>query len=98
MSAKYDREKYHRRSIRLKDYDYSQRGKYFVTICTRNKECILGDIIDGKMQLNKYGKISGDFWNKIPIHFPDAKSDEFVVMPNHIHGIIIITGCIDERM
>ena len=97
MASIYNPEKHHRRSIRLKDYDYSQPGEYFVTICTRNKECIFGEIIEDRMQLNEYGKIANDFWNEISIHFPGVKSDKFVVMPNHIHGIIMIMNSIDDN-
>lgn len=79
-----------RRSIRLKDYDYSQPGAYFVTICTNNKECLFGDVINGAIQLNEMGIIAQQCWNSIPEHFPKTFLDEFIVMPNHIHGIIVI--------
>lgn len=83
-----------RRSIRLKEYDYSQAGGYFVTICTYGGKCLLGNVITGEMRLSQYGEITNKFWHKIASHFPNAKTDVFVVMPNHIHGIIFIT---DER-
>jgi REP element-mobilizing transposase RayT len=79
-----------RRSIRLKDYDYSQAGAYFVTICTHRKECSLGDIRDGNIELTAVGKIASKYWTEIPEHFIGAELDEFVVMPNHIHGIVMI--------
>ena len=79
-----------RRSIRLKGYDYSRPGAYFITICTSNRECWFGEIIDDKMILNEYGKIAKQCWIDIPVHFPDVMLDEFIVMPNHIHGIVVI--------
>ena len=86
----YDRKRHHRRSIRLKGYDYSQAGAYFVTIRTKNGECVLGDIIGGKMKLSALGKVADRFWLQIPEHFLYVELDEFKVMPNHIHGIILI--------
>ncbi len=79
-----------RRSIRLKGYDYSQAGAYFVTICTKDRECLFGDITNGEMQLNIMGTVVQQYWNKIPRHFPNTAIDEFIVMPNHVHGIICI--------
>lgn len=79
-----------RRSIRLKEYDYSQNGAYFVTICTQNKGHVLGEILDGEMRLNGYGEIVSKFWDKIPHYFSNVKTDLHAVMPNHIHGIILI--------
>ncbi|MDD3806815.1 MAG: hypothetical protein PHE86_02090 [Candidatus Marinimicrobia bacterium] len=92
---KYNPEEHHRQSIRLKDYDYSQPGAYFVTICTQNQECLFGKIVDGKMVLNECGKITKQCWLDIPNHYSNAELDEFVIMPNHIHGIIIIVGGIN---
>ena len=89
---KYNPDIHHRRSIRLKDYDYSQSGAYFVTICNKNKECLFGDVVDRKMRLNEMGIVVQQCWNVIPEHFPNTVSDEFIVMPNHIHGIIVIVG------
>ena len=86
------RSPHHRRSIRLKDYDYSQYGAYFVTICAQNRECLFGEIIDGAMVLNKLGQITHQCWQDIPKHFPQVELDEFVIMPNHVHGIICIVG------
>jgi len=88
---KYNPEIHHRRSIRLKDYDYSQEGAYFITICTKNRECIFGRIVDGKMQLNKFGEIVRYTWFDLPNHNTNVELDQFIIMPNHIHGIIIIT-------
>jgi putative transposase len=86
-------EKHHRKSIRLKEYDYSQSGKYFVTICTHNHECTLGKIVDGEMQLNEIGRIVQEEWLRTPIIRPGIELDVFTIMPNHFHGIIVI---IDE--
>ncbi|MGA3286894.1 MAG: hypothetical protein ABSD46_05690 [Bacteroidota bacterium] len=80
----------HRRSVRLKEYDYSQPGEYFVTICTRDHECTLGEIINGEMRLNAIGKIVEEEWLRTAIIRPDIQLDLYVVMPNHIHGIIVL--------
>ena len=87
---KYNPEKYHRRSIRLKGYDYSQSGGYYLTIVTQDRKCLFGDIINGKMILNESGRFAQKCWLDIPKHFPHVYLDEFIIMPNHIHGIIII--------
>lgn len=81
----------HRRSVRLKDYDYSKEGVYFITICTHGRECLFGNISNDKMLLNDFGKIADECWLEIPQHFPNVQLHEHVVMPNHIHGIIQIT-------
>jgi REP element-mobilizing transposase RayT len=81
---------YHRRSIRLKEYDYSQNGAYFVTICTYNSECIFGTLKDGIIDLSSIGDIAYKFWIEIQNHFNNIVLDEFVIMPNHIHGIVMI--------
>jgi REP element-mobilizing transposase RayT len=85
--------KYHRRSVRLKDYDYSQSGAYFITICTKNRKCLFGAIVDGAMRLNECGEVVQKCWREIPCHFPGAQLDEFVIMPNHIQGIVFIIDC-----
>lgn len=87
---KYNPDKHHRRSIRLKGYDYSQAGAYFVTICTKNRQCLFGNVVNGEMIFNDAGQIARKCWLEIPDHYPNAILDEFVIMPNHIHGIIII--------
>ncbi len=94
----YDKYRHHRRSFRLKNYDYSQAGAYFVTICIKGRECMFGDVVDGEMGLNYAGQMVRDVWHKIPEHFPHADIDEFIVMPNHAHGIIVICrdGCRGE--
>lgn len=79
-----------RKSIRLPGYDYSQPGAYFITICTHDRLPLFGKIVDGAMVLNTAGKIVEKCWCAIPGHFPQVTLDEFVVMPNHVHGIIIV--------
>ena len=90
----YDPDIHHRRSVRLKGYDYSQEGAYFVTICTQNRACFFGAAADGEMQLNNAGEIAKATWNEFPARFPSLGLDAFVVMPNHIHGIIMVGGAI----
>ena len=79
-----------RRSIRLQGYDYSQAGAYAVTICTHNRDCLFGEIAGGKMVLNHAGHAALQCWQAIPDHFPHAELDAFVMMPNHVHGIVVI--------
>ena len=84
--------RYHRRSIRLKGYDYTQPGAYFVTICTHGRKMLFGRVVDGEMALNEFGEIVREEWFKTAQVRPYVRlyEDEFVVMPNHIHGIIWI--------
>jgi putative transposase len=86
----YDPHKHHRRSIRLKGYDYSQAGAYFVTICIKGGQCLLGHVVDGVMQLNELGEIVQACWDDLPSHYPNVILDAFGIMPNHVHGIIVI--------
>jgi putative transposase len=79
-----------RRSIRLKSYDYSADGAYFITICVRHRECLLGKINDGQMILNQYGAIVRDVWEGLADLVSDIEIDEYVIMPNHFHAIISI--------
>jgi putative transposase len=85
-------------SIRLKDWDYASPGMYFVTICTRDKNPYFGKIVDGKMILSEIGLIAENYWREIPEHFPYTVLDEFIIMPDHIHGIIEITESIVETL
>jgi putative transposase len=86
----YNPDIHHRCSIRLKGYDYSQQGAYFVTICTYKRNCLFGEIVDGEIKLNTNGEIVRGCWLSIFRHFLNVELDEFVIMPNHLHGIIII--------
>jgi REP element-mobilizing transposase RayT len=88
----YDPEKHRRSSIRLKDYDYSQAGAYFVTICTHNRECLFGEIGDGEMGLNEPGIMVISGWEQLNERFTAVRIDAYVVMPNHIHGVIWLVG------
>lgn len=90
----YNPDKHHRRSIRLKGYNYSQAGAYFVTACVKDRECLFGDIVDGEMQLNDAGEMVKFVWNELPNRFSDIYLDEFIIMPNHIHGIINFVGAV----
>ena len=92
---KYSPEIHHRKSIRLKEFDYSNPLWYYVTICTFDRISILGKVADNKVNLNKFGLIAEKCWKEIPNHFPNSELDYFVIMPNHIHGIIII-NCRDK--
>ncbi len=84
------RNKYRAESIRLKNWDYSADGYYFITICTKNMKCVLGEIKNGIMGLNEIGIMVYEEWHKTARLRPYIKLDEFIVMPNHVHGIIII--------
>jgi putative transposase len=86
----YDPEKHHWRSIRLKGYDYAQEAVYFVTVCTQNRACLFGAVADGEMQLNNAGKIAKTAWDDMPARIPSVRLDAFIVMPNHVHGIIMV--------
>lgn len=90
--SRYNPEKHHRRSIRLRGYDYTQAGAYFVTIVTHGREPFFGDVANGGMQLSAYGRVAATMWQRIPRHFPHVQLDEWIVMPNHVHGIIVIVG------
>ena len=81
---------HNRQSIRLKGYDYSQAGAYFITICTQGRECLFGQVVDGEMHLSEIGQIAQKQWNQIPARFENVELGPFVVMPNHHHGILIV--------
>jgi len=85
-------EKYHRVSLRLQGYNYASVGSYFITICTQGRECLFGKITDGQMQMNKFGNIVRSECLKTSTIRPNIELDKFVVMPNHIHGIIVMNN------
>jgi putative transposase len=87
----YDPNRHHRRSIRLKGYDYSQAGAYFITLCTQDRACLFGKVVNGEMRLNDAGRMVLAEWHRLPERFPQVVLDAFVVMPNHVHGILVIT-------
>src|SRR5262245_18473311 len=93
----FDSKKHHRRSIRMPKYDYSQPGSYFVTICTQYRRCIYGEITAGAMQLNAAGRVVTQWWMESAKKFPLLELDEFIVMPNHFHGIAKILDAEDTR-
>jgi REP element-mobilizing transposase RayT len=86
----YDHNRHHRRSIRLRGYDYTQSGAYFITICSRDRASIFADIVNGVVRLTPVGEVVAICWEAIPGHFPSAELDAFVVMPNHLHGIVVL--------
>ena len=87
---KHDADKHYRRSIRLPEYDYGQAGAYFVTIVTRDRASLFGEVVNGKMWLNDGGRLIQAVWDELPDHYPGVECDAFVVMPNHVHGIIVL--------
>jgi len=87
----YDPERHHRRSIRLKGYDYAQEGIYFITICVLKRQCLFGDVVDGTMRLNDCGQLASEAWLWLARQYPYVLLDEFVVMPNHLHGLLTLT-------
>ncbi len=90
----YNTDIHHRRSIRLKGFDYSSANAYFVTMCVRDRECLFGAIVDGAMTLNDAGRMVETAWAELSERFPRLVIDEFMVMPNHVHGIIVIMGSV----
>ena len=89
---KFNPDIHHRSSIRLKDYDYSKAGAYFVTVCNQGREPLLGEVMDGEMILNDAGRMVEQWWMELNNKFPDMETDTFMIMPNHFHGIIMIAG------
>jgi REP-associated tyrosine transposase len=88
---RYDPHKHHRRSIRLRGYDYAASGRYFVTICVQGRRCLFGTIVEGELALNDAGRIVGAVWEALPERFPTIAPDVYVVMPNHFHAVVSIT-------
>src|SRR5687768_1643692 len=95
MPSKFDPQKHHRRSIRLQNYDYSQPGAYFVTIVTYQRALLFGRIVNEEMQWTDFGKIADECWRAIPEHFPTVELCAHIIMPNHVHGIIVIRADAD---
>lgn len=89
----YNPDIHHRRSIRLREYDYSRAGAYFFTICTHERICLFGEILEGTMALNSYGTMVERVWSDVPNHYAHVALDQFIIMPNHVHGIVFL---IDE--
>ena len=87
----YDQDRHHRRSVRWRGYDYRQVGAYFLTLCSVERALLFGDIVDGQMCLNEIGQLVATLWRQSPLIRPTLAMDAFVVMPNHLHGIVFIT-------
>ena len=90
-------QKQNRKTVRLKEYDYSLPGWYYVTICTKDFIQWFGKIKSGKVENNQLGKIAVKYFEEIPKHFKNTELDEFIIMPNHVHGIIIINDVVGTR-
>jgi putative transposase len=95
---KFDPEKHHRQSTRLRNFDYSSAGAYFVTICVFQRECICGEITNGEMILSSAGERTLEVWEELPSRFPIIELDAFVIMPNHLHGVFCLTGEASEAV
>ncbi len=91
----YNSDIHHRRSVRLRGYDYSQAGLYFVTICVKDRVAAFGTVMDGNMYLSEKGEIAQHVWNGLPERFPYLEIDDFVIMPDHVHGILVIPFDVD---
>jgi REP element-mobilizing transposase RayT len=87
---KYDPLKHHRRSIRLKGWDYAAPGAYFVTICAHQRQELFGEVVGGEMRLNEYGQIAAARWRWLADQYPYVRLDEWVIMPNHMHGVLMM--------
>ncbi|WP_008308666.1 transposase [Leptolyngbya sp. PCC 6406] len=92
----YDPDRHRRRSLRLRHHDYSTAGAYFITLCIQSRSCLLGKIGQGHMQLNPAGFMVEEIWRSLPQRFDHVDLDAFVVMPNHMHGILVLTEGLDS--
>jgi len=88
--VKFDPQKHHRRSIRLMGYDYASAGAYYVTIVAWQRECLFGEVVNKEMVLSKFGLVAKQQWEKLPKRFPNIELGAYIIMPNHMHGIIEI--------
>jgi len=85
-----ERKTFHRRSLRLPGYDYSQPGAYFVTVVTHGRACLFGEVVEGEMCLNEFGRIVEAVWFDLPRHYPNVELGAFRIMPNHAHAVIVL--------
>jgi putative transposase len=92
MQMRFNPDIHHRRFIRLKEYDYSGQGAYFITLCTHHRECLFGAVTDGAMIMNDAGQMIDQWWREMLNKYPMINIDAYTVMPNHFHGIIAIVG------
>jgi putative transposase len=83
---------HHRRSIRLRNFDYASAGAYFVTICAQGRDCLFGEVVDGVMAANDAGRMVESVWSRLPERFSGIELDAFVIMPNHVHFILFLVG------
>ena len=90
LTMTYNPARHHRRSIRLRGYDYTRPGAYFVTLCVQHRDHLFGEVVNGKMRLNESGRIAAECWEWLGTQYPYVELDEWVVMPNHLHGIIVV--------
>lgn len=90
VSSNSFKNKYRIPSSRLQGWDYSRNGNYFVTMCAKDRDNVFGECVHGEMKLSDVGKTALECWRGITVHFPFVKLDEFIIMPNHVHGIIVI--------
>jgi len=88
--TRYDPFRHHRRSIRLRGYDYARCAVYFVTLCSKHRECVFGEVVDGRVELSDAGRVVVDTWNELPRHYAGVVLDEMQMMPNHMHGNIVL--------
>ncbi|HXD33251.1 MAG TPA: transposase [Pyrinomonadaceae bacterium] len=88
----YDPLRHHRRSIRLRGYDYSQANPYYLTLCAEDGQCLFGEIVEGRMHLNSAGKMIEKWWTELEQKFPNTLTDSFQIMPNHLHSVFVILG------
>jgi putative transposase len=98
LMLKYNPDIHHRRSIRLKGYDYSQNGYYFITICTHGRRCLFGEIKKDRMVLNDSGKMIVNWWNELQNKYAIVEIDKCVIMPNHCHGIVNIINSVGANL
>jgi putative transposase len=89
---KYDPDKHNRHSVRLRGYDYSRSGAYFITVCTHDRECLFGEIVNGTMCLSEFGNVVAEEWTRSREIRREIELDEWALMPNHVHGIVVITA------
>src|SRR5512143_2641109 len=89
------KDKYRIESARLRGWDYRSAGGYFVTICVKDRECVFGHVVNDDIELSSLGEIANEYWRQIPSHHVGVEIDEFVIMPNHTHGIVIIRESVE---
>ena len=92
MNHRYNPDMHYRRSVRLRGYDYTHAGAYYVTIVAQDRVCLFGEVVGENVRLGEAGVMVQAVWEALPHRFPSIETDAFVVMPNHIHGIIVIDG------